>query len=62
MRRETAGLLDRRFEKVFRSFFGERNGEFSIVKKSLHRLREMARRRLLQDVPYLREVVKLTAD
>ena len=32
MRRETAGLLDRRFEKVFRSFFGERNGELSMVK------------------------------
>lgn len=34
MRRETAGLLDRRFEKVFRSFFGERNGELSMVKKN----------------------------
>jgi hypothetical protein len=62
VRRETAGLLDRRFEKVFRSFFGERNGELSMVKKSLHRLREMAGRGLLQDVPHLREVVKLTAD
>jgi hypothetical protein len=54
--------LDRRFERVFRSFFGERNGELSMVRKSLHRLREMAGRGLLQDVPYLREVVKLTAD
>jgi hypothetical protein len=25
--------LDRRFEKVFRSFFVERNGELSMVKK-----------------------------
>ena len=62
MRRETAGLLDRRFEKVFLSFFGERNSELSMVKKSLHRLREMAGPGLLQDVPYPREVVKLTAD
>jgi len=56
------GLLDRRFEKVFRSFFGESNGELSMVKESLDRLREIAGRGLLQGVPYLREVVKLTAD
>jgi hypothetical protein len=62
VRRESAGLLDRRFEKVFRLFFGEKNSELSMVKKSLHRVREMAGRGLLQDVPYLREVVKLTAD
>ena len=50
MRRESAGLLDCRVEKVFRSFFGERNGELSMVKKSLHRRREMAGRGLLQDL------------